>query len=140
MSKRTFNTADAIIVVVAFISVLCLIMRITHTGSGKYLKEEDYKITFTASAVTEEDAAKLKVGDKFRVEDGTAFGTLTEGYRIDDTGDGKADVTAAVICRGTVTETGLFTYGEIRRVGDKLTVTSGDLKLEITVVSFEKAE
>ena len=140
MSKRTFNTADAIIAVVAFISILCLVMRITHTGSGNYLKEEDYKITFTAAAVTEEETAKLKVGDKFRTEDGTAFGTLTEGYRIDNTDEGKTVVTAAVICRGTVTETGLFTCGEIRRAGDKLTVTSGDLKLEITVVSFEKAE
>ncbi len=140
MSKRTFNAADAIIVVVAFISILCLVMRITHTGSGNYLKEEDYKITFTASAVAEEETEKLKVGDKFRTENGVTFGALTEGYRIDDKGDGKADVTAAVICRGTVTESGLFTYGEIRRIGDKLTVTSGDLKLEITVVSFEKAE
>ena len=110
-------------------------------NSGKYLKDETYKITFTSSGLTAEQTAELTVGTKFKTESGVVFGTLTEGYWTEpEKNPDTFTLTAAVVCSGIVNETGFLSDGELYRKGDTVKIEGGKLSLNVTVTGFEKSE
>ena len=110
-------------------------------NSGKYPKDEAYKITFTSSGLTAEQTAELTVGTKFKTESGVVFGTLTEGYWTEPEKDSDTfTLTAAVVCSGIVNETGFLSDGELYRKGDTVKIEGGKLSLNVTVTGFEKSE
>ncbi len=126
---------------VAVICLLGIIMRLTHFNSGRYLGEEEYKITFTASGLTENEVRGIKVGAALKTDKDAYFGTLAEGYWTEpENGADTFALTASAVCRGTLTETGILTGGYLYLKGDTAVVESGDLKLTVTIVGYEKTE
>ena len=138
--NKKINIADIAIIAVALICIVGAVIRISHSKNGRYLKDETYKITFTASGLTADDTAKLTAGIRFRTG-GVPFGTLAEGYWTEPEKDsGAFTLKAAVISSGIITETGFLSDGTLYRKGDTVKIESGKLTLTATLTGFEKAE
>ena len=141
MKNKRFNAADVLMILVALISVLAIIMRINHGVNGKYLKDETYNITVTASGLTEEDVKELSVGAGVSDGKGKTVGTLSEGYWIGEPDEnGLMTLEAGISCSGIITENGFLSGGVLYKKGDSAVVTMGKLKLTVTVTDFVKTE
>lgn len=140
MKNKRFNIADALIIVVAVACVIGIVIRANHKKNGKYLEDETYNITFSASALTAEDVKDLTVGAKVVTDGKKTVGTLHEGYWTELDEDGTYTLKASVTCRGIVTEKGFLSDGKLYCKGDVIGVTVGKLKLTVTVTDFVKSE
>ncbi len=164
MSKKThtdtsasFSIVDFVIVLIAVSLIVGVVIRydvVDNLFSKTSLVEA--KVTFTAEAITENEADAFTENKRFYTEGGDLFGTLStvsepakalmyiensEGVLISYEHDSLLDVAGSFTCKVMPSENGYLLGGNrYIAAGSVFTVKSNGVSVKITVISITEIE
>lgn len=157
--RRRFAAIDALIIILLMLCVAGIAVRtvtgsvglFSGSGSGSYL------VSYSVSGLRGDYSEYFTEGKEFFLENGDSFGVLSKDavftparlygensdgvYVASYATDGRVDVKGTAVCRGKMTDNGFMLGGKVYAAANsQFTISSGDIKVTITVTDIAKAQ